>query len=59
MSFAGLIASSAIIYLLIKPETQAALENLETATPAHRLLKAFIEKEEMRVRFKVCVSCCG
>jgi hypothetical protein len=44
---------SVIIYFLIKPETQAALADLPNATPAHRLLQAFIEKDELRVRFKV------
>ncbi len=44
---------SVVLYLLIKPETQAALENVTQASPAIRLLKRFIEEDELRVRFKV------
>ena len=44
---------SVVNYLMIRPETQAELSNLDTARPAVRLLPRFIADESLRVRLKV------
>jgi hypothetical protein len=44
---------SVVVYLLLKDEARAILQNLDTAPPAYRLLRDFIAKDEERVRFKV------
>ena len=47
---------SIIFYMLIKAETQEALSNLQSASPAVRLLKRFIDDDALRVRFKVVIA---